>query len=127
MPMQRLLSLRGDLSTAQENLQAAEQAVDAQEVVVVQAAVTAAVSQAAADSANTTTTSTETFANNTTSVVTVTTGPGVSIGGNWNTPQTSGPGLVINNPANNIVIDVNPSNTGTVTSVTMGVYAKSFC
>jgi hypothetical protein len=49
----------------------------------------------------------------------------VSIGGNWNTPQTSGSGLVIQFPANNVVIDVNPSNTGTVTSVTMGVYAKN--
>jgi hypothetical protein len=85
----------------------------------------ATATQVAANEANTTTTVIETFANNTTSVVTVTTGSGVTIGGNWNTPQTSGSGLVIQFPANNVVIDVNPSNTGTVTSVTMGVYAKN--
>ncbi|MFN9951717.1 MAG: hypothetical protein ACK55I_01355, partial [bacterium] len=33
--------------------------------------------------------------------------------------------LTIINPANNIVIDVNPTNNGTVTQVSMGVYAKN--
>jgi len=123
------------VTTAQTTFTQAAAAVDSQEAVVASAQTTATTTQAAADAANTTTTTTETFTNNTTSVVTVTTGgttvtsstgsTGVSIGGNWNTPQTAGPGLVIISPANDVVIDVNPSNTGTVTQVVMGVYAKN--
>jgi hypothetical protein len=113
------------VTTAQTTLTQASAAVDSQEAVVASAQSEATSTAAAASAANTTTTVTETFANNTTSVVTVTTGSGVFIGGSWNTAQTSGPGLVIQYPANDVVIDVNPSNTGTVTSVTMGVYAKN--
>ena len=55
---------------------------------------------------------------------------GVSIGGNWadsagKTDVVSGSALTIINPSSDVVIDVNPSNTGTVTQVTMGVYAKN--
>jgi len=77
-----------------------------------------------------TTTVTETFANGTATVVSVEPVGGVSIGGNWSdsagkTDVVSGSALTIINPSENVVIDVNPSNTGTVTQVTMGVYAKN--
>jgi hypothetical protein len=77
-----------------------------------------------------TTTVTETFANGTATVVSVAPVGGVSIGGNWSdsagkTDVVSGSALTIINPSENVVIDVNPSNTGTVTQVTMGVYAKN--
>jgi hypothetical protein len=77
-----------------------------------------------------TTTVTETFANGTATVVSIAPVGGVSIGGNWSdsagkTDVVSGSALTIINPSENVVIDVNPSNTGTVTQVTMGVYAKN--
>jgi hypothetical protein len=96
-----------------------------QTAVVAGASVIASNAQAEANAANSSTTVTETFNNNTTNVTTVTTPPGVSISGPWNTPQTSGPALVLMGPAADVVIDVNPSNTGTVTQVSLGVYAKN--
>lgn len=77
-----------------------------------------------------TTTVTETFTNGTTTYVTVAPVGGVTIGGNWadsagKTDVVSGSALTIINPSSDVVIDVNPSNTGTVTQVTMGVYAKN--
>ena len=77
-----------------------------------------------------TTTVTETFTNGTSTHVTIAPVNGVSIGGNWadsagKTDIVSGSALTIINPYDNVVIDVNPSNTGTVTQVSMGVYAKN--
>ena len=77
-----------------------------------------------------TTTVTETFTNGTSTYVSVAPVGGVSIGGNWadsagKTDVVSGSALTIINPSSDVVIDVNPSNTGTVTQVTMGVYAKN--
>jgi len=77
-----------------------------------------------------TTTVTETFTNGTSTYVSIAPVGGVSIGGNWadsagKTDVVSGSALTIINPSSDVVIDVNPSNTGTVTQVTMGVYAKN--